>query len=55
MAAFRNYKTLSDKEVALDPNNITWRMEVQNADANLGVMLFNGRSIPRRRLSWNKR
>jgi tetratricopeptide (TPR) repeat protein len=46
MAAFRNYKTLSDKEVALDPNNITWRMEVQNADANLGVMLFNGRQYP---------
>ena len=46
MAAFRNYKTLSDKEVALDPNNITWRMEVQNADANLGVMLFNERQYP---------
>jgi tetratricopeptide (TPR) repeat protein len=43
MAAFREYKTLSDRETALDPNNITWRMEVQNADANLGVMLFNER------------
>ena len=43
MSWFREYKRLSDKEVALDPDNITWRMEVQNADANLGVMLFNER------------
>jgi tetratricopeptide (TPR) repeat protein len=43
MQAFREYKTLSDREVALDPNNIQWRMEVQNADGNLGVMLYNQR------------
>lgn len=43
LAEFRDYETLSDKEVSLDPNNIQWRMEVQNADANLGVMLYNER------------
>jgi len=42
-AAFRDYKTLSDREVALDPNNMKWRVESQSADANLGVMLFNQR------------
>ncbi|MGZ2412481.1 tetratricopeptide (TPR) repeat protein [Sphingomonas sp. F9_3S_D5_B_2] len=42
-AAFREYKALSNREVALDPNNMKWRMEVQSADANLGVMLFNQR------------
>jgi tetratricopeptide (TPR) repeat protein len=42
-AAFRDYKTLSQREVALDPNNMKWRVEVQSADANLGVMLFNQR------------
>ncbi|MEA3081901.1 MAG: hypothetical protein QOD54_1569 [Sphingomonadales bacterium] len=41
--AFRDYKTLSEREVALDPNNMKWRMEAQSADANLGVMLFNQR------------
>ena len=42
-AAFRQYKTLSDREVALDPKNLQWRMEAQNADANLGIMLYNER------------
>jgi tetratricopeptide (TPR) repeat protein len=42
-AAFREYKVLSEREVALDPNNMKWRVEVQSADANLGVMLFNQR------------
>jgi len=42
-AAFRDYETLSEREVALDANNMKWRMEAQNADANLGVMLFDQR------------
>lgn len=42
-AALREYKTLSDREVALDPANDKWRMEAQSADANLGVMLYNQR------------
>lgn len=43
LSAFREYKALSEKEVATDPNNMKWRMEVQNSDANLGVMLYNER------------
>ena len=54
-AAFRNYKTLSDREVALDPDNMKWRVEAQSADANLGVMLFNERRFPEASNSWNKR
>ena len=45
-AAFREYKALSDKEVALEPDNLKWRMEAQNADANLGIMLYNERRYP---------
>jgi eukaryotic-like serine/threonine-protein kinase len=32
---FMAYKELADRMVALDPNNMKWRMEVQNALANL--------------------
>jgi len=42
-AAFREYKRLAGKMVALDPDNMKWRMEAQNADANLGIMLFDQR------------
>jgi tetratricopeptide (TPR) repeat protein len=41
--AFRDYKTLATKMVALDPDNMKWRMETQYADANLGILLFNQR------------
>jgi tetratricopeptide (TPR) repeat protein len=41
--AFREYKTLATKMVALDPDNMKWRMETQYADANLGILLFNQR------------
>jgi tetratricopeptide (TPR) repeat protein len=33
---FAEYKRLADRMVVLDPNNMKWRMEVQNALANLG-------------------
>ena len=33
---FVEYKRLADGMVALDPNNMKWRMEVQNSLANLG-------------------
>lgn len=42
-AAFREYKRLADQMVALDPDNMKWRMETQYADANLGILLFNQR------------
>lgn len=41
--AMRQYKDLSQRMVALDPNNMKWRMEEQDADANLGVVLYNQR------------
>ncbi len=42
-AAMREYKRLADRMVELGPDNMKWRMEQQNADANLGVLLFEQR------------
>ena len=39
----REYKRLADKMVALEPNNMKWRMEQQSADTNLGVLLLEQR------------
>ena len=39
----REYKRLADRMVALAPDNMKWRMEQQNADSNLGVLLFEQR------------
>lgn len=39
----REYKRLADAMVALDPNNMKWRMEQQSADTNLGVLLLEQR------------
>jgi tetratricopeptide (TPR) repeat protein len=38
-AAMREYKRLALQMVALDPNNMKWRMEQQYAEVNLGVVL----------------
>jgi tetratricopeptide (TPR) repeat protein len=38
--ANREYKSLAHRMVALDPNNMKWRMEEQDADANLGIVLY---------------
>ena len=38
-AAFREYKRLADRMVELAPDNMKWRMEDQNADANLATVL----------------
>lgn len=35
---FTEYKQLADRMVALDPNNMTYRVEVQNGLANLGAV-----------------
>ena len=37
-ARFTDYKNLADRMVALDSNNVTYRVEVQNALANLGAV-----------------
>ena len=41
----REYKRLADQMVALDPNNMRWRVEQQSADSNLGIMLLEGRKF----------
>jgi tetratricopeptide (TPR) repeat protein len=42
----RQYKDLALKMVALDPDNMKWRMEEQYAEADLGTVLFNQRRFP---------
>jgi tetratricopeptide (TPR) repeat protein len=39
----REYKRLAQQMVAIDPNNMKWRMEDQDADVNLGFVLYNRR------------
>ena len=39
----REYKRLADRMVALGPDNMKWRMEVQYAEANLGAVLYDQR------------
>jgi len=42
-AGYREYKRLADRMVAVEPDNLKWRMEVQYARENLGIVLFNQR------------
>ena len=42
-AAYREYKRLADRMVAIDPDNLKWRMEVQYARENLGIVLMSQR------------
>lgn len=42
-AAFNEYERLASRMVALAPDNLRWRMETQNAHANLGVVMYNQR------------
>ena len=39
-SAMRQYDSLADRMVALDRDNMKWRMEQQNAEANLGTVLY---------------
>jgi tetratricopeptide (TPR) repeat protein len=40
---FREYKRLAARMVAIAPDNMKWRMEVQYADADLGSVLYRQR------------
>ena len=51
---FREYKRLADGMVALEPNNMKWRMEVQNADANLGGLLYMQRKFDEAAALWRR-
>ena len=52
--AFREYKRLADQMVALDPNSMKWRMEVYNADANLGGLLSQERRFAEASAQWDQ-
>lgn len=42
-AAYREYKRLADRMVAIEPDNLRWRMEVLYAEENIGIVLRNQR------------
>ncbi len=42
-AAMREYKKLADRMLAIEPDNLKWRLETKYADSNLGVMLYEQR------------
>jgi tetratricopeptide (TPR) repeat protein len=42
-AAYREYKRLADRMVAIEPDNLKWRMELAYANENLGIVLYNQR------------
>ena len=42
-AAYREYKRLADRMVAIQPDNLKWRMEVFYARENLGIVLMSQR------------
>jgi tetratricopeptide (TPR) repeat protein len=44
-ASAREYKRLALRMLSLGPDNMKWRMEVQNADAELGIVLYGQRRI----------
>ncbi|HWJ38884.1 MAG TPA: TIR domain-containing protein [Sphingomicrobium sp.] len=51
-SAFREYKKLADRMVGLQPDNMKWRMEQQNADANLALVLSNQRRFAEAATQW---
>lgn len=38
---FREYKRLADRMVAIAPDNLKWRMEQEDAEADLGIVLYS--------------
>jgi tetratricopeptide (TPR) repeat protein len=44
-AGMREYKKLATQMVALEPNNMKWRMEDEDADVNLGLVLYERRQF----------
>lgn len=43
---FREYQRLANQMIALQPDNLKWRMEVQYSEANLGFILLRLRRFP---------
>jgi len=52
-AAYREYKHLADRMVAIDPDNLKWRMEVQYARENLGIVLMSQRRFAEARAQFS--
>ena len=44
--AFREYKQLADQMVAIQPDNLKWRMELVYANEDLGIVLLAERRFP---------
>lgn len=44
--AMREYKSLADKMVALEPSNRKWQLEVKYANSSLAVLLYKQRHYP---------
>lgn len=51
-AAYREYKRLADRMVAMEPNNLKYRMEIQYSRENLGIVLFNQRRYAEAAALW---
>ena len=45
-AEMRQYQSLANRMVSLERDSMKWRMEQQNAEANLGTVLFMRRNFP---------
>jgi eukaryotic-like serine/threonine-protein kinase len=45
-AGYREYKRIADKMVALEPDNLKYRMEVLYADEDLGISLYDQHRFP---------
>lgn len=43
---YREYKRLADRMVAIAPDNMKWRMEQEDAEADLGIVLYSQRRFP---------
>jgi tetratricopeptide (TPR) repeat protein len=41
--AYREYKRLADQMIAIEPDNLRWRLEEAYADENIGIIEFNHR------------
>ena len=52
--ALREYKKLADRMVALDPENMKFRMEVQNSNANLASVLGTQRRFREAAAQWSQ-
>lgn len=50
--AYRQYKQLADQMMAIDPDNLKWRMEVLYANENLGIVLLSKRHFTEARLQF---